>query len=485
MIQLFDYQNDLMGEVYGSLLKKNKRIVVVAPCRSGKTVIFAKICQSAEAKGNRTLILTHRNHLVEQDTQTLRNFSVNNGVVSAGILFAPKNDVCVGMVKTIESKLKKAAPGWLAWFQSFDIVILDECHLKDLYILHSYLLEKTILLGFTGSPCPDSFLLSDFFTDMVQSIQPFDLVNYGRLVPMQLIRLTVDTSLLKKSGSDFNKKDTISFYSNRIRLETVFNAWIENAKDLQTIIYCNSIQNSIEAFDYWTANGFLCVRVDSKEKELNEPSTKQAIELYQTKQVQILINVDICVAGFDSPITECIILNFATLSKAKFIQAGLRGSGTNGIKKRVVCIDAGGNSERHGHPMQDRNWFLYPQKNKGEGVAPMKECPICFHLVHASVMLCPHCGHVWIPTEKEEVTVRVDHIIDYVREGVHPMWFNESLEEIEKIRIKNGYPITWVTNQFTYLDQFKAYGVILGKAPEWALKFYHVKEQLKKEKKYN
>ena len=64
MFQLRDYQEETINDIYSSMRKGNRTIVVQQPPRTGKTVIMSEIARRATAKGNRVLFVVHRKEIV-------------------------------------------------------------------------------------------------------------------------------------------------------------------------------------------------------------------------------------------------------------------------------------------------------------------------------------------------------------------------------------------------------------------------------------
>jgi replicative superfamily II helicase len=56
MIQLRDYQEEIVNGIRKSFANKNKRVILCAPTGSGKTVMFTYMVKSAIDKGGRVLI---------------------------------------------------------------------------------------------------------------------------------------------------------------------------------------------------------------------------------------------------------------------------------------------------------------------------------------------------------------------------------------------------------------------------------------------
>jgi superfamily II DNA or RNA helicase len=59
-MQLRPYQSQLVTEIRGQYQLGHKAVLAVLPTGGGKTVCFSYIAQAASVKGNRVLILVHR-----------------------------------------------------------------------------------------------------------------------------------------------------------------------------------------------------------------------------------------------------------------------------------------------------------------------------------------------------------------------------------------------------------------------------------------
>jgi len=71
-------------------------------------------------------------------------------------------------------------------------------------------------------------------------------------------------------------------------------------------------------------------------------------------------------------------------------------------KKNSLILDFGGNLLRHG-PVDA---IQGDSKKSGEGDAPAKECPACHSVIAAGYAVCPDCGHVFPPREKNKHDVK-------------------------------------------------------------------------------
>lgn len=91
-MQLREYQQDFYSRIRHSIATGHKRIMCVAPCGSGKSVVIQKIIESARQKHNTVLILCHRREIIDQLTERLK----------------PYPNATVGMVQTVTRRLNSA-----------------------------------------------------------------------------------------------------------------------------------------------------------------------------------------------------------------------------------------------------------------------------------------------------------------------------------------------------------------------------------------
>ena len=99
---LYEHQLEFLNLIKQSIRNGNKRIMCVAPCGFGKSVIMKHICDSAKSKGNSSLVIVHRVELVNQ-------------LVERGLN--------VEMIQTLSRHLNTA--------DDYKIIIIDEAQFFD------------------------------------------------------------------------------------------------------------------------------------------------------------------------------------------------------------------------------------------------------------------------------------------------------------------------------------------------------------------
>ena len=173
---LWPFQSELLDDVRANF-KIARRVCMVSPTGSGKTVMFSSIVDSAMRRGRRCLILAHRAELIDQIDQALINLGVPHGVIAPGYPSTPE-PVQVASIQSLVRRLDK--------HNDFDLVIVDECHHATARTWRAVIdaMPKAKVLGVTATPeRADGAGLGDVFEVMVEGPKTAWLIENGSLVP--------------------------------------------------------------------------------------------------------------------------------------------------------------------------------------------------------------------------------------------------------------------------------------------------------------
>ena len=134
MIELRPYQQECIKVIESADKDGTHRQLVALPTGTGKTILFST---AAKRRNGRTLILAHRDELIQQAVDKLTMVWDN---VSAGVVKAERNEtdkqVVVGSVQTVsrENRLEQLP-------QDFDFIVSDEahhCHIPGTQVLTAW-----------------------------------------------------------------------------------------------------------------------------------------------------------------------------------------------------------------------------------------------------------------------------------------------------------------------------------------------------------
>lgn len=129
-----------------------RRVIVVAPTGSGKTIIAAEIIRRAVASGQRVLVLAHRVEIIKQTSEKLFAHGIQSGIIQAGFATRPDEPVQVASIQTLWMRAVKMRKMELP---QADLLIIDECHHAPAQtyqkIIDAY--PNAVLIGLTATPC--------------------------------------------------------------------------------------------------------------------------------------------------------------------------------------------------------------------------------------------------------------------------------------------------------------------------------------------
>lgn len=382
---LRDYQTQTIRDTQRAFIRGYSRPLIVLPCGAGKTVLFAYMAQSSQAKNKTVWFLVHRRELMQQTIDTFDKFNI------------PRDTIHIGMIASVANRLDR--------YPEPDFIIFDEGHHASATtwtrIVDKYPNAK--ICGLTATPARlDGKPLGKVYDSMVVGISARDLIVLGYLSQYKYFAPAVtDLSALKRKGSDFDRQQATELLSQRAVFGDVIKHWRDHADGLQTICYCSSIKHSQAMADEFQAEGINAVHFDGNTApgERNEIISK-----FRSGEITILCNVDLISEGFDVPGCHCCILLRPTASTALFIQQSMRALRPQPGKTAII-LDHVNNYERHGLPDDDREWSLTdrikPRKEYGEdGKLTVRQCPNCY-FTYASAPVCPNCGYAAELTRQE------------------------------------------------------------------------------------
>ena len=274
-IKLRDYQENLKNKTRNAFLKY-KRVIMLAPCGSGKTITSSSILNDAVKKGKKVWFTVHRQELQLQALQTLEKFNIN---------------VPVYMIQTLVNQIKKGNITEIP-----DMIVLDEC-LHSTSKTYLKLFEKypdTYFLGLSATPTRLSGKpLGDIFEHIVSEIEAEELIEMGFLANYDYYapKLNTDFSKVKiKTTGDYDTQEIEKNMDNSTIYGDIIKYYKKIANDKKTIIYCPTINYSLKIEKLFNDNGYNAKHFDGT---TNDTERKQIVEDFRNGKINILTNVDL------------------------------------------------------------------------------------------------------------------------------------------------------------------------------------------------
>lgn len=359
-LQLRPYQIETLERIGAAEARGVRRQAVNAATGLGKTVIF---CGLAEQRGRRTLILAHRDELIEQAAAKVLEVWPTANV---GVVKAERNEVGADVVVASVQTLSR--PNRLAHFtdatsqlsglaaEPFDLVVIDECHhsTADSYVrivdaLNAGKPDGPLLLGVTATlDRGDGKGLDSIFDEVVADWPILWGIQQGYLCDLrgQRVRISsLDLSKVKVTAGDYNAGQAGRALEDAGAPDAIAAAWFKYAPDrTKTLVFTPTVETAhqcVEAF----ANIDVPAAMVSGETPLE--TRRQILRDFSDGTIKVLANCAVLTEGYDEPGVDCVIVARPTKSRALYTQMVGRGTRRHPEKTDCLILDVVGATELH------------------------------------------------------------------------------------------------------------------------------------------
>jgi len=446
MFQLRPYQELLIDGVRSEFDAGKRRVCIVSPCGSGKTVIMAWMSAQSKLRGNNVLFLCHRQELIDQSSGTFSNIGIPHGIIAADYPMNLAEKIQVASIQTVVRRLGKINPP--------QVIICDEAHhcLATTWrrVLDAF--PNAFVIGLTATPeRMGGQGLKDIFESLVIGPTVSDLIVWGNLAPYKYFAppVAADLSGLRVKMGDYVQSDVAVRMDKSEIIGDIIQHYQRLAPGARAVCYCASVAHSQHTAEMFCQAGIPALHVDGDTPTIPR---KAAIDDLRNGKVKILCNVELFGEGLDIPAMDAVILARPTESLTLHIQQSMRPMrpDEDNPSKVAIIIDHVGNVYRHGLPDEDRQWSLEGIKKKaggGAGEFPLRQCPRCY-AAHRPAPKCPLCGYVYPPEERaapEQKDGELSQIIDLERKQKKiEVGRARSVVTLEEIAMRRGYSPHWV-----------------------------------------
>lgn len=455
------YQTQILGDVYQSQSRGNRRIMVQSATGSGKSVLFREIISHTIGRGGRTLLMAHREELITQAARHLENVGIYSGIIKAGYPSSPLLPCQVASVASLARREKPQA----------DLVVIDEAHhaTANTYkkILEYY--PTAQIVGFSATPARlDGSGFKDLFDDLICGPTIAELIRDGYLSRYKYYAgPQIDTTGVRTTGGDYNLKQLAMAADKPKLLGDTVESWKRLAHGKQTIVFAVNVQHSKNVVESYRAEGIMAAHLDGTTPD---EERRNILARFAEGEITVLSNCDIASEGFDLPAIECVQLLRPTKSLTLYLQQVGRGLRPSPGKEFATILDHTSNWQTHGLPEEDRIWTLEGvTRTRDQKKSLEKACKGCGAIVPIAAQECPECGYVFGGTKRE---IRQNR-------GVNLQEVSLPTNNIERLKYylgfarQKGYAKGWVIHRFLAiprltLDDLREAAKLLDYKPGWA-----------------
>lgn len=358
MFNLREYQSEALAAVEASWNEGINRPVIVLPTGAGKTVCFAGLIareiEELRKKGQRVLVLAHREELLEQAESKIKAMvpGVWTAIVkgSRGQKTHDFADVVVASVQTLARPKRREAIGKIG------LVIVDECHryaaksYKEVLAHYGCMDERqTRTVGFTATLTRMDGGLPEIWQSVAYQKKIHWMIKQGYLVPPSARSIEVpglNLASTRVTGGDLNVGDLASALDDSQAFSVIAGSWSQMAEDRPTIAFMPDVKTAQAMADAFHLTG---VTAEVVTGDTNSRERKGIYERFANGQTRVLVNCMVLTEGFDAPQTSCVVIGRPTINPGLYIQMVGRGLRLHPESGKTDCLvlDIAGASLKH------------------------------------------------------------------------------------------------------------------------------------------
>jgi DNA repair protein RadD len=402
MIEQRPYQTRVLEEFNEAIECGSKRIIVVAPTGSGKTVVAAMIIKQATAAYKNVLVLAHRREIITHTSKKLHDNGIRHGIIQAGLgkFLRPMEYVQVASIQTLHARAVRSDRMKLP---PADLLIIDEAHHcpANTYrtIIDAY--PDALLIGLTATPCRgDGRGLGGIFDSIVEAPQVADLIELGFLVKTRVYapkEYQPDLKGVRVQAGDYVESQLAARMDRPKLVGDIITHWHKHGEDRKTVVFASSVGHSVNIRDRFCEIGISAEHIDGKTPKPERDATLARLE---RGEIKIVTNCMVLTEGWDMPEVGCCILARPTRKMGLFRQMIGRVLRPAPGKVDAIILDHSGAVYRHGFAEDHVEWSLSPDKSARSPAHELREHDDGSRLVECSQCSsmreggkpCPHCG---------------------------------------------------------------------------------------------
>jgi DNA repair protein RadD len=400
MTILRPYQVQAVADFEESVAAGQRRLLLVAPTGSGKTIIFCAIIKKFVERYKNVLVISHRREIVAQTSAKLYANGIRHGIIQAGNDPRPMASVQVASIATlwlrgVRNKVMPLPPAHL--------LIVDEAHHAPATtyrkIIATY--PDAVLLGATATPCRgDGRGLGGIFEKIIECPQVAELIEQGFLIKTR-VYAPVNPNLtgVRTVAGDYVESQLADRMDRAKLIGDIVTHWHKFGERRKTVVFAVNVAHSIHIRDEFVRAG---VRAEHIDGSTPKPERDATLARLGSGEIELVSNCMVLTEGWDMPEIGCCILARPTKKMGLYRQMiGRVLRPADGLVDAVV-LDHSGAVFRHGLPEDHVEWTLDPDRKATSPahtarsttqIGKLLECTQCSAL-RLGGQPCPACGFI-------------------------------------------------------------------------------------------
>jgi DNA repair protein RadD len=403
-ISLYAFQLNAIDEIEQHIAEGRRKLLLVAPTGSGKTVIASELIRRYVTNHRTILFLAHRREIIQQTSAKLTANSVRHGIFMAGIEPRPLEAVQVASIDTL---LVRGVRSGAMKLPLADLIVFDEAHRARgrtrEHLIGLY--PDAARLGMTATPCRgDGRGLGSIFETLIECPQISELIEGGYLVKSR-VYAPVDPDLkgVKTRQGDYVVGELEDRMNTDILVGSIVEHWFKYGERRRTVVFAVGVEHSVHIRNEFIKAG---VRAEHLDGNTSIAEREAILARLTTGETEVVTNCMVLTEGWDCPPVGCCILARPTRQMGLYRQMIGRVLRPTAGKTDCIILDHSGAVYRHGLPEDHVLWTLDTdkraktpaQEKRKEGEEPrLRKCPNCQVIMSRPPCAC--CG--WAPRPRQ------------------------------------------------------------------------------------
>ena len=349
----------------------------------------------------RFVIVTHVKEIIEQNAEKMLGHwpEAPVGVYSASVGKREVAPITFAGIQTVHRRFVE--------FGKVDVLIIDEAHMvgpnpRSMYLKFITGLRQTNpnlrVIGLTATPYRlgmGHLTEGPVFTDIAVDLCSLDAYNklleqgyLTRLITRGTdMRLNVEGVSIQ-AGEYVQRELEEQVNQFHITEQALDEVCLAGSERRHWLIFAAGVNHAHNIAKALVERDIACEVVIG---ELDRATREDILQRFKEGKIRAVVNNNVLTTGFDFPGIDLVACLRPTQSSALWVQMLGRGSRIADGKDDCLVLDFANNALRLG-PINDP-LIPKPPGVKGNGSAPVRECPECHTVVHISAPVCPQCGY--------------------------------------------------------------------------------------------